>query len=371
MRHAFMLLATLLVLTSGSMVKAAEIAVGIANPLSGPFAASGARNLLAAMLAVEHLNQNGGVLGEPVRLVSVDDKCGTQQAIDAAVELVKAGVVLVVGHMCSHSSLLAAAIYDIAGIVMITPDSTHPRLTEENRPNVFRLIGRDDMQAAASADLIAARWPRHRIAFVHDGSLYGQELALETRRALRRRTIEIVLFDQYQPDQQDYSSLVERLAYAEIELLYVGGYGPDAGRIVADARAAGLNLQLIGGDGLGMNEFWANAGEAGDGTIFSTFSMPSDETQAENNSLAARQAALSQFTAGGLGVYAAIELWAEAATRAQTFEAKNVIRVLHHGHFDTVRGAVSFDDKGDLTNVAWAWQIWRQGRKLPLEEAYK
>jgi branched-chain amino acid transport system substrate-binding protein len=366
LRYAVILLAAWLALACRAAVSAAEVAIGIAYPLSGPYAATGARNLLAAMTAVDHLNEDGGVLGQPVRLVSVDDRCGTAEAVDAAERLVNAGVVAVVGHMCSHSSLMAAAIYDIAGIVMISPSSTHPRLTEEGRPNVFRLIGRDDRQGAESGNLIAERWPEQRIGIVHDGSVYGQGLALETRRALRRKAIEVAHLEQYEPDQPDYSGLVERLLAGEIELLYVGGYGPDAGRIVADTREAGLDLQLIGGDGLGMDEFWAAAGEAGDGTIFSSFGVADGDVLDEVDS-AARRAVLSDFAAGGLGAYAAIELWAAAATRAQTLEPKEVIRSLHHGRFDTVRGAVSFDDKGDLRDAAWAWQVWRQGRKVPLD----
>jgi branched-chain amino acid transport system substrate-binding protein len=363
LRYAVILLAAWLALACRA---AADVAIGIATPLSGPYAASGARNLLAAMAAVDHLNEEGGVLGEPVRLVSVDDKCGSNEAVDAAERLVQAEVVVVVGHMCSHSSLLAAAIYDIAGIVMITPDSTHPRLTEEGRPNVFRLIGRDDVQGAVSADLIAERWPQRRIGIVHDGSVYGWGLAFETRRALERRMIEIALLERYEPDQPDYAGLVERLDDAGIELLYVGGYGPDAGRIVADAREAGLGLQVLGGDGLGMDEFWAAAGEAGDGTIFSSFGVADGDVLDEIDS-AARRAVLSHFRAGGLGAYAAIELWAAAATRAQTLDAKVLIRSLHHNTFETVRGAVSFDYKGDLRNAEWAWQIWRRGRKVPLD----
>lgn len=370
MRHIAMFLVAWSFLVGGPLPAAAEIAIGVASPLSGPLAASGARNLLAARMAVEHLNENGGVLGEPLYVVSVDDRCGTTEAVAAAEQLVTADVALVVGHMCSHSSLMAAAIYDIAGIIMITPDSTHPRLTEENRPNVFRLIGRDDMQALASAELIATRWPRQRLAIVHDGSVYGQGLALETERALKRRAVEIALVDQYEPDQKDYSKLVERLRDAEIELLYVGGYGPDAGRIVADARAAGSNLQLIGGDGVGMDEFWATAGEAGEGTIFSTFelqnSMPDDEAPLQPGATTA-PAVLSHTPAGGLGAYAAIELWAAAATRLQTLDATQISRLLHYDRFATVRGAVAFDDKGDVRNAAWTWLVWRGGLKVPLD----
>ena len=170
MRCSIALLAVSLCLGWTPAMARAEIAVGIANPLSGPYAASGARNLLAVMAAIEQVNADGGVLGEELVLVTADDQCGMQEAVDAAETLVTAGVSMVVGHLCSHSSLLAAAIYDMAGVVMISPDSTHPRLTEENRPNVFRLTGRDDAQGREAARLIADRWPEQRIAIVHDGT---------------------------------------------------------------------------------------------------------------------------------------------------------------------------------------------------------
>ena len=106
-------------------------------------------------IAVEDLNARGGVLGERVRMVTADDSCGLQTAVNAARALVEAGWPFVMGHACSHSSLLAAGIYETADVIMITPFSTHPRLTEEGRENVFRLIGRDDDQGK----LAVTSWP--------------------------------------------------------------------------------------------------------------------------------------------------------------------------------------------------------------------
>ena len=88
---------------------AGEIRIGLANPLTGPLAASGQRNRVAVELAIRALNQDGGVLGQPLKLVAVDDGCGTDRAAAAALELVEAGVRFVVGHLCSHSSLMAAS----------------------------------------------------------------------------------------------------------------------------------------------------------------------------------------------------------------------------------------------------------------------
>jgi len=149
-RHFCLLLGALALTLPGSA--AAEIRLGFASPLSGPYAQTGGDSRAAVELAVADLNRNGGVLGQPVRLVIADDACGLQQAIEAARKLVSAGAPAVIGHLCSHSSLLAAGIYETADVLMITPGSTHPRLTEEGRQNVFRLNGRDDQQGKLAAD---------------------------------------------------------------------------------------------------------------------------------------------------------------------------------------------------------------------------
>lgn len=344
----------------------AEVAVGFAAPLSGPYAASGARSLIAVMTAVEGLNAAGGVLGEPVRLVVADDRCGIQEAVEAAEKLVRERVAIVVGHMCSHSSLVAAAVYDLADVLMITPDSTHPRLTEVDRPNVFRMTGRDDHQGAAAAALIADRWPDERVGVAHDGSAYGQTLAIATQRDLRRRGMEVDLFAEYAPGRADYGELVDEIADAGISTLYIAGYGPDAGRIVRDIGAAGLRVSAIGGDGLGMDEFWSTSQSAGEGTVFTTL----DRSRAASSAGEAGPSELERdFAEGGLGAYAVVELWAEAAARAGSFDAKTTMAVLRRGRFETVRGMVEFDEKGDLKDARWVWYVWHDGRTHPLDAA--
>ena len=151
---------------------------------------------------------------------------------------------------------------------MLTTTASHPRLTEEGRGNVFRLIGRDDRQGQIAGDFLAERWPRGKIAILDDGSTYGAGLADQTRRRLRERGVSEALDASYPPGADDYADLVEKMQRAGIEVAYVGGYGPDAARIVRTARQRGDDVQLIGGHGLGMPEFWTIAGKAGAGTIF-------------------------------------------------------------------------------------------------------
>src|SRR5215470_2220333 len=89
----------------------ADVLIGLATPMSGPVAWTGARTQEGAELAVADLNKRDGVLGERIRMISVDDNCSGDQAVAAANKLVEAGVVAVIGHDCSGAAIPASAIY--------------------------------------------------------------------------------------------------------------------------------------------------------------------------------------------------------------------------------------------------------------------
>jgi branched-chain amino acid transport system substrate-binding protein len=346
---------------------AADIRIGFGGQLTGPYALSGERSRRAVEMAVEDLNAHGGVLGQKVTLIAADDACGLQKSVQAARELVDAGVHFVVGHGCSHSSLLAAGIYETADVLMITAFSTHPRLTEEGRRNVFRLIGRDDDQGRLAGDFLADRFAGKKVAILHDGTTYGERLAIETRKQLRARGRTEALYALYSPNENDYTEMVARLEELGIDVVYVGGYARDAARILRTARARGGDLQLVGGDGLGMDEFWRVSGWMGEGTVFSS--------RPDVRARPGAAAMLARFQARGLGTrlnsfaaYAAVQVWAQAVERAGSLELAAVAETLRRGRFDTVLGRVAFDYKGDLEGAAWLWNVWTHGEYLPLDQ---
>lgn len=358
-----------LVLVGPAYPADADIRLGFANPLSGPYASTGHRNLVAAELAVRDLNLDGGVLGDQVELVVADDACGIESAAEAAVALIEAGVKAVIGHMCSHSSLIAAGHYEAADILMITPSSTHPRLTEEGRRNVFRLIGRDDHQGELAAELLAGRHGDQRIAILHDGTTYGAGLAQETRMKLWAHDVREEMFLRYLPNAETYETyddLVDKLVEARIDVVYIGGYGPDAARILKAAEKEGVSFRMIGGDALAMDEFWSIAGDSGKGTIFSRPAIFAEGFASRDLLDRFRERGLGERP-GGLGVYAAVQSWAAAVDRVGTDKPLQVAEALRRGSFDTVLGTVSFDHKGDLEDDGWSWQIWRDGRYEPVQ----
>jgi branched-chain amino acid transport system substrate-binding protein len=290
----------------------AEIKVGIAGPLSGSALPTGEQQEAGALKAFDHLNDEGGLLGEEVVVTSVDDACEPEQAKAAARQLVSEGVIFVVGHVCSSASLAASKIYEEAGIIMISPASTNPKVTDEGGPNVFRVIGRDDQQGAIAGDYLADKYAKSNIAILHDGQAYGLGLAEFTKRRLNERGVAEVIFDGYVPEQPDYKPLVDKLVDAKIEILYIGGYQGDIGIIIRQAKEEIPNLKLISGDSLVSEDFPVIAGDAGVGTYF-TFG-PDIRLKPEAATVTAAFRDEEDFEPGGYTLYAygAVQAWAQA-----------------------------------------------------------
>ncbi len=354
------LLVAAVVWTTANVTSAqAEIKVGIAGPLSGSALPSGEQQEIGALKAIDHLNDEGGLLGEEIVVTSVDDACEPEQAKAAARQLVSEGVIFVVGHVCSSASLAASKIYEEAGIIMISPASTNPKVTEEGGPNVFRVIGRDDQQGVIAGDYLADKYAKSKIAILHDGQAYGLGLAEFTRHQLNKRGVTEVIFDSYTAEQADYKSTVDKLVDAKVDVLYVGGYQGDIGIILRQAKNKIPNLKLISGDSLVGEDFPIIAGEAAVGTYF-TFG-PDIRLKPEAATVTAAFRDEDGYDPGGFTLYSygAVQAWAQAVQQVGSSNPDAVIDALKSGSFDTVLGKIGFDEKGDVTGISpFVWYVF-------------
>ena len=340
-------------------VAQAEIKVGIAGPLSGSALNTGEQQEIGAQKAIDDLNKKGGILGESIVIISVDDACEPRQAKAVARQLVSEGVILVVGHVCSAASLAVSKIYEGAGIIMISPASTNPRVTDEGGPNVFRTIGRDDQQGTIAGDYLADEHSNKRIAIIHDGQAYGMGLAEYTKRQLNKRGFSEVMFDSYTPDQKDYQSVVNKLVEKKIDVLYAGGYLTDIGIILRQAKKELSNLRLFSGDALVNVQFLFVAGEAGEGTYFTFGPDMRLKPEAADVVAAIREEDAYEPDGYTLYSYGAVQAWAQAVKQAGSLKPKAVIKALREGSFDTVLGKIGFDEKGDITGIStFVWYVF-------------
>jgi branched-chain amino acid transport system substrate-binding protein len=363
-RLSVAIVASIAALCAGSA--AADVLIGVAGPMTGKDGWFGAQMERGAELAVEDLNGVGGVLGEQVQLITVDDFCDPEQAVAAARKLVSDGVIFVVGHYCSHSSIPASEIYQAAGVLQISPASSNPMLTELGRANVFRILARDDAARVVAGDHLADHWPDKKIAILHDSTTYGKGLADEVRKNLSRRGLTEAIYQAYVPGKADYGAEIDELQAADIGVAFIGGYHTEIALIARAARDRGYRVQLVAGNSLTTEEFGLIAGPAAEGTLFLDVADPRGRAEAA--------AVVERFRASGfepegytLLTYGAVQVWAQATEKSGSLEPQATIASLREHQFDSVLGSIDFDDKGDLTVQDLVWYVWRDGTYVPLE----
>jgi len=360
------LFAAAALLLAPATVAAADITIAFAGPITGGAASFGDQMRFGAELAVKALNDAGGVLGQPVKLVLGDDACDPKQGVTAARDLVARNVAFVAGHFCSGASIAAAPIYAEAGVVMISPASTQPSLTEQGLSNVFRVCGRDDQQGTVAAAHILKTYPGKKIALIHDKRSYARGLVDSVAKALKQAGVTPTLVDSINQGDKDYSSLVSKLNNSGIDVVYLPVYQTEAALIVRQAAEHGYHPVFMGGDALLAEEFPAIAGKAADGVLM-TFTPDPTRLPAAAPLVEEYRKAGRNPEGWALYTYAAIQTWAQAAKTAGTASGPKVEAALRQGTFDTVIGSVAFDAHGDVKAPQYVIYRWQDGRYAPVE----
>src|SRR5262245_13469191 len=339
----------------------ADIIIGVAGPMSGSNAAFGEQFRRGAEKAVADINAAGGVLGQKLMLVIGDDACDPKQAVSAANDLAAKRAVFVAGHYCSSSSIPASDVYAESGIIQISPASTAVELTDRRLPNVFRVCGRNDAQGVVGAAYVVEHFKGKRIAIVDDKSTFGKGVADEFRRSLNAKGVKEILNDAIVAGEKDYSPLVTKLKQAQADLVYFGGYHPEAGLIVRQMRAQNVKTILMGADSMVTDEFWAITGPAGEGTLL-TFTPDARLIPANAPLVQYFRSQRYEPEAYTLYTYAAMQAWAQAAAKAGTTNAVRVSAALKANQFDTVLGSIGFNAKGDVTAPGYMLYVWKAGK---------
>jgi len=233
----------------------ADVKIGLLGGVSGPIAAMAPAMIDAAQLAVQQVNEQGGI-GDGEQLVGVvgDSACNPQNGTDAATKAVNIeGVVGVVGPHCSGAVLAAAGSVTIpAGITMITPSGTSPEITNlEDNGTVYRTVPSDDYQGRALARTLKEQgYGKVAVAYLNND--YGTGLA----NAFKSEYVdelggEITAFAAHEEGKASYRSNLAELAKGGADTLVIFDYGDGTGlTILRQALENGFFEKFVGGDGM-------------------------------------------------------------------------------------------------------------------------
>jgi branched-chain amino acid transport system substrate-binding protein len=339
----------------------ADVKMGVAGPITGPNASFGAQLTQGVGQAAEDFNKTGGILGQKIVVEPGDDVSDPKQGVSVANKFVGDGVKFVVGHFNSGVTIPASEVYADNGVLMITPSATNPKVTDRKLWDVFRTCGRDDQQGKLWADLALGKLKDKKIAILHDKTPYGQGLADAAKGFMNAGGKKEVLYEGVNVGEKDYSAIVSKIKASGADYVMWGGLHTEGGLIVRQMRDQGLKTVMISGDGITDDEFAQIGGPGVEGTLMSFGPDPRKNPAA--------QKIVAEFKAKGfdpqgytLYSYAAMQIMKEAAEATKSLDPKKMAAYMHEGKpFHTVIGDISYDKKGDRTNVDYVWYVWKKG----------
>ena len=342
--------------------------------LAGPFSdAVGGPMLRAAQLAVSEINDAGGIDGRPIELVARNDTGDPDSAVAVAAELVAEGVAAVVGHVYSGTTLAAAPVYAASEVPVpvITPSSSAPELALAGT-HVFRLCPNDLEHGAALATWIrqGLRLARGAVLYLNDPYGRGVRQSFVMRFTALGGTI--LESDPYLGDSPDVGAYLDRIRDRGAQFLVVAGNRGEAEAILSQARARGLDIPVLGGDGL---EGIEAAGPIAEGVTLTAAYLPSTDTPQNQRFVRSYRASYpgsGDPNQPAAATYDAIYLLREVIRSAGSSRRAVRLALTRLGAdlppYQGITGVLAFEGQGDLARVPVLIGVVRNGSVVQMEQ---
>ncbi len=245
------------------------IRIGVFNSLTGGTATFGISSTNGIKMAVEEWNARGGILGKQIQLIVEDDQSKPEEAAMVVTKLINQNrVAAILGEVASSRTLAAAPIAQRAGIPLITPASTNPKVTKVGS-YIFRVCYTDSFQGAVCARFAVERLGLKRLAILTDvKNDYSIGLADYFKRDAQLLGAQIVSEESYSEGDTDFRAQITSIKGTNPDVIFVPGYYTEAGLIAKQVAEQNMNVRLIGGDGWDSPRTVEIGGTAVEGAFF-------------------------------------------------------------------------------------------------------
>jgi branched-chain amino acid transport system substrate-binding protein len=364
--------------------------IGVMAPLSGDLSALGLGIQHSVELAVKQANANNTIPGWTLKVEAKDDEAKPDVGKNAATAFAgEANVAGVVGNLNSSVSQSTQPVLASAKIVQVSPANTNPTLTQgadfktapkRTYATYFRTCTTDAIQGPFAARYLFQKLGIHQVATIHDKKTYGQGLVEAFTTEFKTLGGTITDAETINPDDSNYSAVISKVKPTAPKAIYYGGEYPNAGPLSQQMKAAGLNVPLMGGDGIFDPKYIALGGATSAGDLATSVGAPTDQLAAGKVFLADYAAAGYKEPAAAYGAYSfdaanaiinALKVSLKgakdvASTRQATIDALGKVS------FNGVTGPVAFDQYGDSTSRVLTVYKVVGGQWVPVNtEAFK
>ena len=335
---------------------AQDIAIGEYASLTGGNATFGTSSHAGTALAIDEVNARGGVLnGVKLKLLTEDDQSKAGEPANIVKKFISNDkVAAVLGEVASSKSLEAAPICQTAGIPMISPASTNPKVTQIG-DHIFRVCFLDEFQGKCIARFAATTLKAKKAGVLIDVKQdYSTGLAGFIKDNFTQAGGAIVAEKSYSSGDKDFKAQLTSIKAANPDVIFVPGYYTEVSEIARQARQLGIKVPLMGGDGWDSDRLVANGGTALEGDYFTDHFTSEDSTPMVQDFVKKYKAKYGNApdAMAALGYDSALIL-ADALKRAGTPDADKLrAAIADTKNFQGVTGKITIDPNRNASKSA-------------------
>ncbi len=324
------------------------VKIGAVIPLSAPGSVTGGEAMKAAFeIALEEINAEGGVLGQPVELVIADTEGLPERGAAQMERLVnQEGVAGVVGEYHSAVALAEMDVAEANNLPVIFAETWSDAITEAQAPQIFRIAPMSSLTADIYANFMESIGVQKAVLMTENTS-YGIEQAEVLAELAGERGIETVTFSA-DIGTQDFSGIIERIKAEEPDLIFVSVTGEASYNFEQQAAEAGIGPQdlpmMCNQIAADSEAFWANVPD-GNLCIFTRIGLPKSLYTPETEAFVEKYTAKTdkaEAESYAMEAYDSLKLMAAAINQAGSTEGDAIIQALEDISYEGALGTITF-----------------------------
>jgi branched-chain amino acid transport system substrate-binding protein len=237
--------------------------IGFIGILSGQYKAYGVDEQYGVQLAIDAANAAGVTFNGTkytLQLDSQDDQALAAIGAQGATKLVDDKVVAVIGGTFSTATIAESKIFSDNGITQISPSATNDKYTSQGFKTTFRVVGHDNQQGSADADFMIKTLGCKNVGIMDDKSSYGQGLADNVAKQIPVDGGVVIDREHVDANQTDFSAQLTAMKGHNPDVIFYGGYSPQLGPMITQARRQGIKATFVSGDGSHNAQLYKLAG---------------------------------------------------------------------------------------------------------------
>lgn len=355
--------------SAGSTSESEEgnIKIGLVAQLSGGGALYGEQMEKGAQLAVDEINEAGGVLGRNLELIVQDDQGNPSESVKVTQRLVTEDRVdSWMGTLASTLTITDLTITAKENVPSIVPIAVADTITEAGYPNVFRNVSNNSNQVKSLVKYILENQPHKKVAIIAENSDYGRGLAESFEADFTKGGGKITSTEFYNVGQKEFNDQLTKIKSKKPDAIIISGLVAEGALIVNQAKDLGMDTQFYSYGGFMGSAPMDLAGEAADGLIHTEYFTPvkgDKKIDAFVESYKEKYGEIpdSYYSAA---LYDAVHIYAEGVKNAGTSDKEKVNEALHKlENFKGVMGEITFDEHGQADAKVWIGQI-QKGKQV-------